>query len=343
MRSVTAGPLTGQEVIESWEEGVLEMVYRALAARPDQLAEALARKAYSWFSAKTKRATELFWWNTLIADALAGTLKSMPVDQLPRLVLTGETRSSAASRYQSGSGTGALSQRRRAPGRGRVRRATRPPYTYYYRQVIDGRYLCLQYWFFYSYNDWGNRFGGLNDHEGDWEGMMLFFRLNRQGKPQEPPAYVTFADHGSRQTKPWDHEDVARVGTHPIGYVGAGSHATYPEATVHALMAAYKLFDYANGDGITIDHDDWQQRVDLVNLKWLADYRGSWGTRFWLSTDTARKKLSRLLTGTPFGPLLKVAMPAEVELPGVSAPHGPVSQERPQYANPVEWAGVPDD
>jgi hypothetical protein len=34
-------------------------------------------------------------------------------------------------------------------------------------------------------------------------------------------------------------------------------------------------------------------------------------------------------------------MPAEIELPGVSAPRGPVGPHRPQYASPVAWAGVP--
>ena len=35
----------------------------------------------------------------------------------------------------------------------------------------------------------------------------------------------------------------------------------------------------------------------------------------------------------------------EVELPGVSAPHGPkigdTGEQRPQWTGPVEWAGVP--
>jgi hypothetical protein len=343
LRSVAAGPLTGQEVVDTWEQGVLEMIYRALAARPDKLAENLARKAYSWFSPKTRGATELFWWNTLIVDVLSGTLKSVPVDKLPRLILTSETRASAAGRYQQGSGSAARSPQLRAPGRSPIRRAERPPFTYYYRQMVDSGYLCLQYWFFYSYNDWGNGFGGLNDHEGDWEGMMLFFPLDQNGRPQEPPAYVTFADHGSRQTKPWEHKDVTRIGTHPVGFVGAGSHATYPEATVHILMAAYNLFDFARGDGLTIDHDDWQQRINLDELTWLADYAGSWGTRFWLPTESARKKLTLLLAATPFGPLLHAAMPAEIELPGVSAPRGPVGLQRPQYASPAAWAGVPVD
>ena len=60
----------------------------------------------------------------------------------------------------------------------------------------------------------------MNDHEGDWEGLYLFFQLDSAGQTQEPPAYVTFVGHHSRLTKPWDHHDVTFVGTHPVGLCG---------------------------------------------------------------------------------------------------------------------------
>jgi hypothetical protein len=322
LRSVEAGPLSGKDVVAEWGEGALEMVYRWSAARPTGLAEHLARKAYNWFSPKTKDAAQLFWWNDVVSHLLEGAVQSASRNELPRLVLPSETQQSAVAAYQSSF-------------RGL------PPYAYYYRQVRDGHYLCLQYWFFYSYNDWGRRFAGMNDHEGDWEGMMLFFRLDGLGRPQEPPAYVTFADHESRQTKPWGHQDVTCVGTHPVGFVAAGSHATYPEAGTHALMKLYDLFDHATGDGVTIDHDEWVHRIDLDDVRWLGEYKGSWGTRFWLPTAQARTVLQVMLGATPFRGLVGLAAPSEIELPGVSAPHGPVGSHRPQYANPVAWAGVP--
>ena len=322
LRSVKAGPLSGQDVATEWGEGTLEMVYRWSAAKPTTLAERLARKAYSWFSPKTKGAAQLFWWNALVSHVLEGAVESVSGDELPRLVLPGETQRSAVEQYRSS-----------------LRRS--PAYTYYYRQARDGDYLCLQYWFFYSYNDWGRSFAGMNDHEGDWEGMMLFFQLDRLGRPQEPPAYVTFADHESRQTKPWGHKDVTCIGTHPVGFVAAGSHATYPQAGTQPLMKLYNLFDYATGDGVTIDHDEWVHRLNLDSVGWLGDYKGSWGTRFWLPTAQAKTMLKVILAATPFGSLVRLAAPSEIELPGVSAPHGPVGPHRPQYANPVTWAGVP--
>ena len=323
LRSVVAGPLAGEDVVAQWSEGALEMVYRGVTTRPTDLAWQLARRAYNWLSSKNEDAAQLFWWNNLVSGLLTGAVRSASGNELPRLTLPGETQRSAMEQYRSSFGES-------------------PAYTYYYRQVQDGDYLCLQYWFFYCYNDWARSFGGLNDHEGDWECMMLFFRLDGRRSPQEPPAYITFADHESRQTKPWDHEDVSRIGTHPMGFVAAGSHATYPTASEWPLMKLYSLFDYATGDGITIAPEEWAHRLNLDDVHWLGEYEGSWGTRFWLPIARAKTMLRVMLAATPLGGLFRLAAPTEIELPGVSAPFGPVGTHRPQYTNPVAWAGVPN-
>lgn len=322
LRSVEVGPLFGKDVIGGWGSDALELIYRWSAAQRTSLAEHVARQVYTWFSPKTRNAAQMFWWNGLLAQLLRGGAKGLSLSELPRLILPSKMHANALERYRSGfQGT--------------------PPYTYYYRQVIDGNYLSLQYWFFYSYNDWGQSFAGMNDHEGDWEGMMLFFRRDALGRPQEPPAYVTFADHDSRQTKPWGHHDLTCIGTHPVGFVGAGSHATYPEAGTHILLKLYNLIDFAPGNGVTIDHDDWVHRIDIDTVGWLGDFQGSFGTRYWLSLSRARTILQLALGSTVFGRLIGLRVPAEIELPGVSAPRGPVNPIRPQYAHPVAWAGVP--
>jgi hypothetical protein len=285
----------------------------------------MARRAYHWFSDKTREATKLFWWNELLIPLLSNSADDTDGD-LPRFLLPEETRDAATERYLSPSGH-------------------TPPYAYYHRQVRDGGYMCLQYWFFYSYNDWGQGFGGLNDHEGDWEGMLLFFPWDAANRPQEPPAYVTFVGHHSRLTKPWDHGDVQRVGTHVVGHVAAGSHATYPEAKPYPLIEMYKLVDYATGNGPVIDHDDWRYRIDLDTVPWLTAYRGSWGTRFWAPLNTLGTAIGMLAaSGTvpDFGSLVRGR---EIELPGVSAPHGPKigdsGEQRPQWTGPVKWADMP--
>lgn len=321
VRSVEVGPLLGKDVLSEWSAGTVEMVLRWATETATSWTQDLSRRAYSWFSPKTAAAANLFWWNGLLASVVEGVVRNASPNELPRLTLPPETHDSAVNRYQS----------------------KKPGYTYYHRQVQDGKYISLQYWFFYSYNDWGQAFAGLNDHEGDWESMHLFFEIDGFGRPQEPPAYVTYANHESRITKPWDHPDITKIGTHPVGFVSAGSHATYPEQKTYSLLDIYGLVDYATGDGLTIDHDDWVHRVNLDDVPWLADYTGSWGTRFWLSTANARTVAQIVLAATPISGIIGLATKdKEFELPGVSAPRGPVGKERPQYANPVAWAGITD-
>jgi hypothetical protein len=340
LRSVEAGPLRAEEVVSNWGQQTLDLVYQWAHQTTSSWTESLARRAYSWFSPKTMGATQLFWWNGLIAPLLAtrhsppATRHSPSSEDLPRLILPEETRDDAAERYT-------------------FRLGRMPENAYYYRQVRDGPYLCLQYWFFYSFNDWARGFGGMNDHEGDWEGMLLFFQLDgrRQayGRPptklvSQPPAHVTFVGHHSRLTKPWEHQDVERVGTHPVGYVAAGSHATYPERKPYPIMERYGLVDHATGDGVTIDHDQWVHRIDLDSVPWLTDYLGSWGTRFWLPLERARAILGTLAAVSPALGIAAAAAPREIELPGVSAPHGPrfgdTGDQRPQWMGPAAWAGL---
>jgi hypothetical protein len=323
LRSVQSGPIHGPDVAAQWSKRALELTVRLAQRSSYTWTEELARKAYRWFSPKTVGATQLFWWNKFLAPLLEEP--EGRDEGLPRLILPGSMRDEAAERS--------------APHQSE--------YTYYYRHIRDGAYLCLQYWFFYAYNDWARGFGGMNDHEGDWESLMLFFQLDRAGQPLEPPAYVTFVGHHSRITKPWDHPDVSRIGTHVIGHVAAGSHAAYPQAKAYPIIDLYGLVDHATGDGVPVNHAQWMYRIPLDDVPWLTSYRGSWGTRYWLPMHRAKSTLAAL---SPLSPLLSIAGSAllrEIELPGVSAPHGPMigddGSERPQWRQPVAWGGVPGE
>ena len=302
-----------QDVAARLGTDVLDAVIEA-SRRASRWQQELARLTYRWFSAKTQSATKLFWWNDLVMTQIEAGKKS--AHDLPRLDLPPEIRQAAVENYE-----------RSQP--------TKPNYTYYYRTTRDGGYLCLQYWFFYAFNDWATGFGGMNDHEGDWEGLYLFFRRGPSGNPIEPPAYVTFVGHHSRLTKPWGHPDMTLDGTHPLAYVAAGSHATYPERKDYDLIKIYGLVDYARGDGQTIEPGDWRQRIDLDAQPWTAPFLGGWGTRYWLPLSWARQL---------FGFLRDTA--EEIGLPGVSAPRGPrYSDEggiRPNWLSAVEWAGIPE-
>ncbi len=104
----------------------------------------------------------------------------------------------------------------------------RPRYCYHGRVVREQGYITLQYWFFYAFNDWRSSFQGVNDHEADWEMITVYAAEDKQGRAQ--PAWVAYASHnyeGDELRRRWDDPDLARVGEHPLVYVGAGSHASY--------------------------------------------------------------------------------------------------------------------
>lgn len=324
LRSVEGGPLIGAEVAGQWGTATLKLL-REWTSRPAiAWTPSLAQAAYRWFNAKTSAATRRFWWNDLIFSGLARALGTdIGRDDLPRFVLPGDMRRAAIDAYDESQGD-------------------RPRYTYYHRTVREGSTLNLQYWFFYAYNDWGNGYGGFNDHEGDWEGFHVFFKLDG-GRPIEPPAYVCFLGHESRLTKPWEHPEVEKVSTHPVIYVAAGSHASYPQPKIYPLVELYNLIDYATGDAAIVDHDAWVNRIALEdgNRQLLLDYQGSWGTRYWLNLGWLQTAVRSV---TAAGELVARALPGEIVLPGVSAPRGPrfsaAGDERESWRSPLAFAGI---
>jgi hypothetical protein len=315
LRSVATGPFHGVEVASKWGMGAMRLIYQWSQNPVVTWTEEWARSAYDWFSQKTKAATCLFWWNRLLLPKTYADKRRGVREELPRFDLPPEARESAIEAYQA--------------SQGRERN-----YTYYYRRMHQSGYEVLQYWFFYAYNDWASGYAGFNDHEGDWEGFQVFFKLDSGNHPMEPPAYVCYLDHNSRLSKPWDHSEVEKVGTHPVIYVAAGSHASYPEAKQYPLMALYDLIDYASGDGLTLDHSEWRNRVNLETVPWLSSYRGSWGTRYWLPLAWVQKALRTV----------RSSIPGEVYLPGVSAPRGPrfsdEGSERLAWRDPAAFAGI---
>ncbi|MDD4892082.1 MAG: CARDB domain-containing protein, partial [Phycisphaerae bacterium] len=141
----------------------------------------------------------------------------------------------------------------------------------------DGGKLAVQYWFYY----YGNNF--WNDHEGDWEGVTVFFT-------REGPYAAYYNAHHEGVGEYWD--DLEVIGTHPVAYVAAGSHATYyhaGESDVPIIPDVFSLTDYHHGDGeVLVPGQNLQVRVlprdlsadlsnvDGYNMSWLK-YRGRWG------------------------------------------------------------------
>jgi hypothetical protein len=223
-------------------------------------------------------------------------------------------------------------------------------FTYYGRVVRDGGYVCLQYWFFYAMNDWRSTFGGINDHEADWE--MITIYLAEQSDGALRPAWAAFSSHdyhGDDLRRRWDDPELHREGDRPIVFAGAGSHSgafipgdyvvsvdppqVRPVVSflhrVQRLLAPWRHYtgtpaglgipfvDYARGDGIAIGpgHDvGWSPVLIDDETLWVRDYRGLWG----------------LDTHDRFG--------------GERAPSGPRYERdgsvRASWANPLGWAGL---
>jgi hypothetical protein len=101
-------------------------------------------------------------------------------------------------------------------------------YRYHGRVLRQDGWVVLQYWLFYPFNDWRSGFFGANDHEADWEKVMVFLSESESGELR--PEWVAYAAHnytGDNLRRRWDDPEVEKVGEHPVIYVGAGSHASY--------------------------------------------------------------------------------------------------------------------
>jgi hypothetical protein len=226
-----------------------------------------------------------------------------------------------------------------------------PPLTYYVRAVRDAGYLVLQYWFFYAMNDWRSTFGGVNDHEGDWEQITLFLTEPDDSEPQL--AWVAFSAHdevGDDLRRRVDDPDLQLVdGTHPVVHAGAGSHSgaylpgdyivTAAPPALEKLTQWWRRFarfitpgsrarqdrsgiglpfiDYRRGDGPSVGpgtEQGWTPVVIDDETPWVREYRGLWGYD----------------TRDPFG--------------GERAPAGPRYERngsiRRAWDRPVAWAGL---
>jgi hypothetical protein len=226
--------------------------------------------------------------------------------------------------------------------------------TYYGRVLREDPWIMCQYWLFYSFNNWRSAFGGVNEHEADWEQVTVYLdgtgAVDPDGLP--PPRWVVYSAHdeiGDDLRRRWDDPDLTRVGDrHPVVFVGAGSHSgaylpgdyliTVRPPRLRGLVTALRwsarlltpwsavsdqhgigipYVDYARGDGRVIGPgkgDDWTAVVIDDDTAWVRDFRGLWGR------DTRDR------------------------LGGERGPAGPRYERdgtvRQCWADPVGWAGL---
>ena len=102
----------------------------------------------------------------------------------------------------------------------------------------SGELYVIQYYYFYPYNDW------WNNHEGDWQRVDVIVSSSDPDDNFIEVLGVEYRFHGAWVTYYRDFPDHAGLtssfefnprdalklsqGTHPVVYVGAGSHAAFP-------------------------------------------------------------------------------------------------------------------
>jgi hypothetical protein len=92
------------------------------------------------------------------------------------------------------------------------------------KRIVDpnGPWKLIQYWIFYNYDSLSA--GAITQwHQADWEQVSVL--VERSGATVRP-VEVAFSEHCSGARVVADH--VQWLGSHPIVYVGVGSHANYP-------------------------------------------------------------------------------------------------------------------
>jgi hypothetical protein len=218
--------------------------------------------------------------------------------------------------------------------------------TYYGRVVRTESYVALQYWFFYSMNDWRSTFGGINDHEADWETLTVYLDPDLLR-----PRWIAFSAHdyvGDDLRRRWDDPDLSWSAGHPVIFAGAGSHSGAAQPGDYLVRVRPRFvtgfvrglrnlagrvapwlrpppeegigipfIDYARGDGVRVGPGGdraWTPVLIGDTTGWVSGFAGLWGRD----------------TGDRFG--------------GERAPAGPRYERdgtvRPCWADPVGWAGL---
>jgi hypothetical protein len=167
----------------------------------------------------------------------------------------------------------------------------------------------LQYWFFYTLDDWRNsptRPSLWHMHEGDWEEFSV--SLDARGRPLQ----VAASQHDRGVRRPWSRVRI-RNSTHPVVYVALGSHANYLAPGFHGVAGVPHVIP-PSFSGVPIPEPDFTSTQTTVadaaivdvsagTQPWLS-FAGAWGDgAFVLLRDPQTGKYAHLAVGgSPPGP-----------------------------------------
>jgi hypothetical protein len=214
-------------------------------------------------------------------------------------------------------------------------------------------------------NDWRSEYGGVNDHEGDWESVQVFLPRDKSRR-----ARVVYSQHLGKEVE-------ILSGRHPVVYVGAGSHANYPKPGEHTLleMILDKLLgntramalaivaivesvalafvepprDLSAGDLAIKSLDDWRE----FSRQFMAGKQESVKKKVPQVIDRAPGDGTKIQPGQWTQTLIRKSTPwvqfdglwgRKVGFSGESGPGGPKygqnGQARLAWDDPIKWAGL---
>ena len=154
--------------------------------------------------------------------------------------------------------------------------------------------LALQYWFFYTFNDFNNT------HEGDWEMIQLVFdAADAREALSEKPVKVGYSAHEGAEGAAWGDEKLEIVdGTHPVVYPAAGSNA-------NKFTQALYLGSSAEA-GVGCDDTRGPHRESNPVVKTLSSDPAEARAAFpWITFEGRWGELQKAFFNGPTGPNLK--------------------------------------
>ncbi|HEX6458415.1 MAG TPA: hypothetical protein VF032_05820 [Thermoleophilaceae bacterium] len=139
--------------------------------------------------------------------------------------------------------------------------------------------LALQYWFFYTFNDFSGK------HEGDWEMAQLDFEATSPEEAlRKEPYQVDAAQHAGGERTDWASRNLVKQGTHPVLFVSTGSQATYFGRELYLGRGPSEGFGCDDTrDTTTLVHPGFELLPEVPDsasqpFAWLA-FHGRWGQR----------------------------------------------------------------
>jgi hypothetical protein len=166
--------------------------------------------------------------------------------------------------------------------------------------------LAVQYWFFWTFNDFTNK------HEGDWEMAQVDFdAATPEQALKTGPSEVAYAQHAGGERGAWEGDPkLTKEGTHPLEYIATGAHAGFFQSKLYL----------GKGGGAVFGCEDTRVATERFSLQTLVlpdtpvpseshfawlNFLGRWGQR---------------QSGINNGPL------------------GPANPVREEWRHPITWA-----